>query len=369
MARNDHFHSMDGLRGFAAVAVVCVHTQLVSNRITGHHGNFFPGQLAVDFFFVLSGFVMSYSYLGRPIDWKQFVLARVARVYPLHVATCLVLLVLALGSTFVGIPLNARFTSPQEIVEEVFLLSALPGFSADVWNGPTWSICIEWWGYFTLFPFLAWVNGRISMRTATVVTLSAYALFGLYLYLNYDGPPGTTRGWVAVVRGMLGFAAGWAIWRLWRDTRYVPAPWQANLATAGVVFAWAISPHTPVGYGWFGMGIIPLFIFGLSRGQGVAHAFLSSRICLWLGAISYSIYLTHMIVLLLVSFALKKLHLAGHAPLWYALVVPITLAVSTVSYHGWEVPARDFIRSLGRRSRKSAGEGADAVRIETQPAP
>jgi peptidoglycan/LPS O-acetylase OafA/YrhL len=117
---------------------------------------------------------------------------------------------------------------------------------------------------------------------------------------------------------------------------------------AGIVIllGWFASPHLYAGAGWPVLPIIPLFVLGLSRESGLLARALSRRPLVWLGDISYSIYLIHMVVLIPLGYALRALNLDGLFLIWLLVGGSATLMLSTVSYYWFERPARDWIRAL-----------------------
>lgn len=349
-AKREYFPSLDGLRGFAALAVMFAHIDMMAGKATGRD-EIISGQLAVDIFFVMSGFVMSHSYLGRPVKWAEFAKARFARIYPLHIATSAALVAMAfVGSLVFAIAPPAQYTSPQEAIEEVMLLSALPGFMPMVWNTPSWSISIEWWMYFTLFPFLAYFGRKANLVAAGFCLIALYAALGLWL--DMIDAERMTRGWVAVARGTVGFSCGWLVWRAWRETMWKLSGAITDACAAVICLAWFIAPVLEISDGWPVFPLIVFFVFGLCRGEGRVAKALSCGPLVWLGEISYSIYLTHMVVLVPLQYVLRPLHLQGSLPVWFILGTGGTLTLSTISYHYLEKPARDVIR--GTRWRRQA---------------
>ena len=345
MRAREHFDSMDGLRGIAAVAVLVSHIELMRARNLPSHIQYFPGQMAVDIFFALSGFVMAYTYLGRAVDWRTFVRARFARIYPLHIASALVILAMNIVGAHLTGDSDPRLMNPQGALEQLFLLSALPGFSAFVWNMPSWSISIEWWLYLTLFPCLAALTRRTPLIPAVVAVLAVCTVFALYLNAHFlEG--GTTRSWIALGRGICGFTLGWLVWRIWRETDFTPPGWVTDAAALLIALAWYASNHVGFGQGWYALPLIPVLILGLSRGTGRVAPLLSTPPLVWLGKVSYSIYLTHMIVLMPLQIVLRKVHLAQSMAAWVLIAVPATLCLSAASYRYFEAPVRDLIRAL-----------------------
>src|ERR1700733_8687541 len=168
--------SLTSLRGLAALWVVLFHyTALYFPRldITGHSSLIGKGYLAVDLFFMLSGFVMTHVYHRAFCDsvkenYRSFLVARVARLYPLHVVVLLLfvttallaqLLAYASTGTAEGIPL----TGTRSLAAAIANLFMLQGLSAEhlSWNYPSWSISVEFMAYlaFPLVLPMVWRGG------------------------------------------------------------------------------------------------------------------------------------------------------------------------------------------------------------------
>lgn len=141
----------------AALFPFCKHLVLITHR----------GYLGVDLFFCLSGFVLAHNYLQkfrvvRPREYGQFLWLRLARMYPVHLFTLLLLMLGVLAAGLLNYKLNmpGRLTG-IDFVRNLFLVHAW-GFAPDVsWNGPAWSISAEWFAYL-LLPFIAAVVIRMT---------------------------------------------------------------------------------------------------------------------------------------------------------------------------------------------------------------
>ena len=150
-ARRHRFEALDAWRGLAALAVAYRHV----NGTAPFLANDFHDNLsrAVDFFFVLSGFVIAFSYgdrLARGLSIARFLLLRWGRVWPLHATMVLAYLVLELGLLATGpvaeIGGRAPFTGPRDVaaLPASFLLVQdwiWPG--RDLWNVQSWSVSVE----------------------------------------------------------------------------------------------------------------------------------------------------------------------------------------------------------------------------------
>lgn len=343
--------ALTGIRGLAAVVVMFGHAELWSQS-GGHH---FLAQIAVDLFFVLSGFVISLTYLradGRGVaDWKGYGLARFARIYPLHLATAGLLgLTGALLTLRSGQPLSSSIFDLGQAVQELMLIAPLPIVgSGHIWNAPSWSIAIEWWVYFTLFPVLALIGWRMPAGAAALVALAALAAIAVWLTLDADAR--VTRGWPALARGLAGFLAGWAAWRLVEaPLRWTPPSWLAGwvgLFVLAVAFGFAAFNDQPP---WFCLPLLGVLIYALAANPGGAGRLLSARPLLWLGDISYSIYLLHVPVLMVMEKVGGKGPALGGPLVWMAICVPVSLLLGQLSYRLFERPAQKAIRNLRNKA-------------------
>lgn len=345
--------SLTGLRGLAAFLVVLHHINIAimpeGSRIL------LRGQPFVDLFFVLSGFVISMVYIEERIDWRLFFQARLARIYPLHIASAI-----AMAFAVVCLKLATHSPWPErvslvEAFREFTLTMAMPFFGTDeIWNYPAWSISVEWWVYFTAFPLIVVLGRRLSI--GQLVLLTAALLIGLAAFLLCV-PVHFTRGWPAVCRGAFEFLAGYTIYRLGRESSVRINPLLHDLLGLGVLATIYIYPAITGKEGWFVIVLFPVIITGLLHSESNTTKFMRSGILSFFGSISYSLYLLHPLVISGMS-AISE-HLI-HIPkaLFFAITVPIAISIATLSYRFFECPARDILRGRGRRKSGPAIAGA-----------
>ena len=153
------YNQLESLRGLLAIAVTLIHVQFAVSILTdnfliqGRSGGNWP----VDFFFVLSGFVISYGY-GDKINSKNsfynFVIKRFRRLYPLHIVTLLAFVLIELARYFVEVKYPGTIIRPafegsdyKAFVSNLFLTQAFTG-DVNSFNGPSWSISVEFYTYF-----------------------------------------------------------------------------------------------------------------------------------------------------------------------------------------------------------------------------
>lgn len=320
------------------------------------------GWLFVDFFFVLSGFVIAANYASRltaGFGVARFMGLRLGRVYPLH------LFVLGL---FVIIQFAAdgpRFTgefSLRDLGLNLLLLQSF-GFSDHLsWNGPAWSIAAEVWTYLVFALVARWL-GRFLLPVFALIGLAA-----LTILMTHAATLDITfiRG---VLRCLLGFSLGLFVWRAHEHLR-VAAPTLVEALTVIAVIAFVSLIH---GTGTFTAPFafaVAVFVFA---GEGGAiSALLRRPTFLWLGTLSYGIYMMQIFALARFFDALRTLELQTG----WKLLVPgetalqvggnsladrlmtdvLTLAalafVILFAWLGWrfvEMPARTWSRRMLKR--------------------
>lgn len=296
---------LTAIRGIAALAVVMFH--LAGNMPGPWPAAFAHGQFGVDVFFVLSGYILTAVYADMTAhEIGRFWLNRVARIFPLHLV---VLAALAVGTlTLLRSGVATRdpgFFDPYTLPYHASLTFVWFGLPVG-WNAPAWSLCVEWAAYL-LFPAWLFSVRRLTpgLAGALCVLLAATAVF----QLTSHGPAVT--GGAAMARGLSEFALGTAL-RL----AVFPAGCVRALTCAG---DWLLD--------W-----PPL---------------------VWLGRISYSIYLLHAPLLMVWKKAAPSMGMAATSLAFLAVL----LALSQLTYVLIEVPARQKLRSVFSRSRPRAQAG------------
>lgn len=343
-------HAHTGLRGLAAACVVCVHLPLPARQLQ----SLFPrGYLLVDLFFLLSGFVMAYTYRGRfaraGAAWPQaraFWEARIARIYPLH---AFVLLAMAAAAIAMALA-HARFGLLRPIAwpldlywaRELLLLNNWTSAPDLAWNFPSWSIAAEAHVYL-VFPLLI-----VALVRAPAASTIGFALLAAGLYAFLAGTPLQLDqiGWLALPRALAGFLLGMLIEGLRPALARVPAPMLTLAQVAAVLAAAAllVRPWPTV------LVIVPfaVLVAATADDRGAAARLLGSRLGRWLGDRSYSVYLVHIGVVEGVGQLLGRAGVPmGEAGGRLAMDVAgalLVLAVAHVTFVRVEQPARTWMR-------------------------
>jgi len=371
---SNHFDALDGWRGLCACLVALFH----------FHGNsplyawdlIRNSYLFVDFFFVLSGFVIAWNYGARLANWpavRQFLVLRVGRLYPLHI------FMLALFVAWEAAKLVSGWFSPpgpqafvgenrlDTILSNVLLVQSLHLNDGLSWNAPSWSISTELWAYIVF----ALVSVTFGLRHWMLALVALAA--PLFLLAVTTTGMDVTYDW-GLVRCLFGFALGVACARLYRRRIDRPARGAGSatllecVALAAVV--WFVSRAGRSDWSLLAPFVFAAAVLVFADERGWFSRLLQRPLFKWLGMLSYSIYLTHyLVVVLLPVFVKRVLHLDLWTPvalpngqtvelfgrsvlegtLLFALVLVLTLAFSACTYRWIETPGREWSRSLARR--------------------
>ena len=336
--------ALTGIRGVAAWFVVLFHIR------TGAETQLSPwlmqilgkGYLAVDLFFMLSGFVLwlNYSHALRArgaAGAPKFIARRVARIWPLHIFIlgCTVALALLFVATGRAAPGHYPWSElPLHIV-----LAQNWGFTAALtWNDPSWSISCEFAAYL-LFPLLvALVDWRKLPSPALLLLL---ALLPVTLHALMSGGGATTLGSdiprFGLSRALIEFLMGTSLCALWSRWRAAPAAallgCLAVLAATAAALLAGLIPET-LGVPWAFAALLLAVALGAGRGNPLAWKPIH-----YLGEISYATYLVHF--LLYILFKLVFVADPAHVPLpLLGLFLLLVLAASAALHHQLERPAQ-----------------------------
>lgn len=351
-----YIKSYTSLRGIAAWWVVFYHFReslpLAADGLL--HAVLELGYVAVDFFFILSGFViyLSYSQLLRalnPASLIEFFIKRLARVYPLYLVMALAYLSvpLAYWITDRALPDAGRFAAPYYLAL-LGMVQNWGGFDTLAWNIPAWSISTEFAAYLA-FPLLLWLCNRLPSVVTCFLGIAALSVGIAFMYFASglktigEDIPG-----LGVMRCVFEFSIGMLVARIHSmadhaSSRATLAGW---LVMAVLLYLAIAHPSVP-NYVYI-PGIFTLLIYLLSM-QPRWGSFLSGRALVYLGEISYSTYLCHYLVKDWV-----KLLSDNVGALQFCVYIIVIIGLSHILYQWIEVPGRRWGRSFLLRM-KNAG--------------
>lgn len=386
-----HYIPLDSIRGLAATCVVIHHFVIseplgavLPNKAWIDFAFFHNSWLFVDLFFVLSGIVISINYVQSgfgEFDFRDFVTRRVARIYPLHIVMLLAFLsfrLLKLGLVGMGLlhvlPPEQAVNNAYSFFVNVLLLHALGFVDYLSWNGPSWSISAE---FYTYLVFGGVVILAQKFRDLRVVYLSSLllvfaSLFFILFVLQRDTIEFQANG---IVRCILSFFVGVLAVRV---VALVPRNVSTGAQTICQVGAAAATIAIVCLVGVDGrISFLAPIVLAVLLGSLMAFPgrelpdLLSVQPLVWLGKRSYSIYMVHALVLVLIEYfaravGMQRLQLLDHAVagtaaslLLFSLVVAV-FAISNLTFTYVEKPSSKLvIRLLNRVPTKqvAAAEG------------
>jgi peptidoglycan/LPS O-acetylase OafA/YrhL len=313
------------------------------------------GYLGVELFFVLSGFILSHVYLAQAGDGRfrygDFLWARIARVYPLHLATLVGVGALGLAAVAVGMSIDGNILSWPSLPANLLMLHAW-GLAPDAgWNHSSWSISAEWFAYLA-FPAFAFVAWRLRDRPVLAVVGAMALMIGLYAAFEALAGFSLTEATIrwGALRIVPCFAYGCALYLVHRRGGISHAGWVALACVAGMAAAGSLGAPD---------GLVVLFSGGLILALGsrsnARAGWLASRPAVYLGEISYAVYMV------LVPWQLLAVNLAARVTgaedkrlqlfVWLAVILALPV-VAAIAYHLVEHPARRALRGLSERRQQ-----------------
>lgn len=367
--RGGRIQELESVRGLAALFVVCYHIPpwhalrdiaVVNNSY-----------LMVDLFFVLSGFVIFIAYHDRiasPRDLMRFQFLRFARLYPVHLLFLAVFVLLEaaqyLAESKLGLesPNSEAFreNGPAAFIQQLFLLQALwPAEHATSFNAPAWSVSVEFYLYL-LFGLITLLGGR---RRDIVFMVLAFVALVMLSGMSFET--------AYLLRGLAGFFSGCVVANVvgrWQGepSRIAVPDWASPLAIA-VLFLFLLfktdARLDPLIY-LLSAGLVASLALGR---EGWLTRMLAHKPLVWLGTISYSIYMSHLAVIWgvnqFIRFVLQRPEHVGsngisvpqlaadEMVLATAVVLIVVVLTSAVVYRTVEAPWRRRSRSLLRDPR------------------
>ncbi|MBB4798110.1 peptidoglycan/LPS O-acetylase OafA/YrhL [Brevundimonas bullata] len=328
------------------------------------------GYLGVELFFVLSGFILSHVYLHafaeKRFSYRGFLWARIARVYPLHVFTLLGVMALGLAAVAVGMNIDASVLSWKSLPAHLLMLHAW-GFASEAgWNHPSWSISAEWFAYlaFPLFALAAW-----PLRKRPWVATAGAAVFLMGLYAAFERLAGfplteATFRWGAL-RIVPCFAYGCALYLVYRRA---PLPRAGLLAlSAAIVMVASASVLAWDAITVLAAGLLILALASIPDGRA---GWLGSRPAVYLGEISYSVYMVcapwQILAVNLAARATGVEDKRLHVLVWLGIILGLIVAAAA-TYHLIERPARQALRAMADRRRPPVDHTAKQSETVLQP--
>jgi peptidoglycan/LPS O-acetylase OafA/YrhL len=384
------FEVLDSWRGLSASLVALFHLPVYShfyNLSLLRHSYLF-----VDFFFVLSGFVITANYRKKLLSgfsFWQFMFLRFGRLYPLHFAILIALIGLEAArypfGGLVGGQAENHFSgsrSVEAIISNILLIHGLHVHDWLTWNLPSWSISVEFYTYAIFAIALLLLRNWIYLF---IVFVFVTAPFFLFLFVGHID----TQYDFGIIRCVLGFFIGFVCYDLYIFIKQVQSlrnrmsatMTSAEIFCVGLIISFVSfcgdGPPSLAAPAVFGLAVL---IFSFEG--GFVSKLLKARPFVFLGALSYSIYMMHTPVLIGMRYAfqvaqIKTGILFFHkgwmgAEMWqgdisYLVMMGLVVGVSYLTYNFIEQPGRRQSRKLAKAIFPLSNEPKQAPTLASSP--
>lgn len=308
---------------------------------------FFEGYLGVSFFFILSGFVLAYSYRTKfsheTITRKSFYLARFARIYPLHLLTLILAIPIIYFHNTLGISsfLINLFLLQSFIPKEDLFFS---------FNAPAWSISDEMF-FYLIFPFIIILFEKIkALKTIFYIAAPAILIAGIILVPEHYQK---AIFYVNPIIRSFDFILGILLYDLFKNEKfksYFSTEKRATIieiATLITFFTFFIF-HNFLNRGfrfsiyyWIPMCLI---IYTFVQNKGYISKLLSNHILVFLGEISFGFYMIHYLVITYGNMLKDNYFINFNEILLSGIYFIVTLLLSCLSFIYFEKPMNTFIK-------------------------
>lgn len=350
----DDLPVLTSLRFFAALFTALFHMHFFYGK------SFFPfvdnimskGDLAVDFFFILSGFILTHCYLSHILEghftYKNFIIRRLARIYPVHLFTFGGAVLMLWIASARSIPLMADAFFISYFFHHLLLIHAWGLDSRLSYNQVSWSISAEFFAYL-LFPFF--LRTALSMKPleGLMIALTGCVILS-FISLPFFGVELTEMSTWGFLRIIPTFFLGVCLYLFAKKYEFRYASDRVMAATAALI----IISFALLARDWL---ILPLLCFMIYVGaeqtrQGIS-GFLSKPWAVYLGRISYSFYMVQYCV----WFILMNILLRDYSSTWldiriiWIVSLGLVILAASATYHFIEQPAHAWINSKFAKKR------------------
>ena len=293
---NKRFEVLDAFRGICALSVVVFHMHLVDSFT---NLDFFRGSdIFVEFFFVLSGFVLTHGYgYKKNLQFKAFIKSRFFRIYPLHLFMFVVFILLEFGKlgaykfggfTFTNEPFTNRFALSEMIPNLLLIQSWTPFTDPLSFNVPSWSISIEFYLYVILF-FTIVMFGKFRKLIWLLIPIV------IFLLMIMESDVLVTN----VLRGLSCFFGGAFTYVVYKKVSHRKVPYfLASMIEIGLLITTILVIQTEFEYrSIIATLLFYLVVFCFAFEGGMISSALKIKPFQLAGKLSYSIYMTHAAIL------------------------------------------------------------------------
>lgn len=336
--------ALTATRGFAALMVVFFHFSNDVYPISYFEQFFSGGNIAVSYFFVLSGFVMYLAYYGEQVTYKEFMKRRIARITPLYLFALLItILPPVLFFIINSKPLEHEF-GLKLFLNLAFLQAYVPGYAMTM-NIPAWSLSVEMF-FYLLFPALIYVQRKNAKRFVVLVIAfwSVSQLVHLLLVKQYPAAAPAMHDFIFynplfhLNQFLLGMAGGYFAGYFKEKNIGLPSLLLFVLVILLInYFPRTISTHNGL--------FAPFFLLFIISIAAKEPGWLKTKPMVFLGEISYGIYILQLPVYYYVTLINKhRLPLTGIV--FFSIYLCVLILVCTACYYLIEKPMRRWITHI-----------------------
>lgn len=353
-----HYNILDGLRGVAAIMVVCFH--LFEAFATGHvDQRINHGYLAVDFFFILSGFVVGYAYDDRwgKMSTKDFIKRRIIRLHPMVVMGALIGAVMFYfqGCSFWDVSKVPFIALLAATLMNAFLIPAPTGMEVRgvgemfPLNGPSWSLFFEYIGniLYALFIRRLPTTALAGLVIIAGCGLGTFAIAGPYGDICAGFSLTGTEFTAGFLRLTFSFSAGLLMIRLFKPINIKGAFWICSL---GIIVLLAVPRLGGEEHFWMNgmydtacvLIFFPILVFLGASGKTTDK--FTRKICDFLGNISYPLYMVHYPFIYLYFAWVKNENLTFRESLPGAAALVIgSIVLAYICLRWYDIPVRKYL--------------------------
>ena len=349
---------LTSLRFFFAFIVFCSHLSFFRNSNNEtlkniYYGILKEGYLGVSFFFILSGFILAYNYQNKFLEkkacFRNFVFARWARIYPLHLITF-----------FIAIPytVSSLGESPyiwiKKALSNLFLIHSFSGDPSTYFsfNLVSWSISDEWFFYIA-FPFIIYLISKIKHTLSKILISSVIILIPIlfYILLPENQKLHHSLFYVNPLFRVIDFFIGIFLFNIFTNQK-VKSFFNKNSNilefSSLCIFLLFFIFHKEVNqtlrfsvYYWVPMSFI---ILTFAFQKGYLSRILSNKILIHLGEISFGVYMFHQLILRYLNDIKGEFLFINNEIILFMVGLILTLIISHISHKFYETPVNKWLK-------------------------
>jgi len=310
----------------------------------------------------MSGFIICHVYQQSfeaglvSGNFRKFIVARFARIYPLHLFT-LAILILFIAVSKSWNPID----DPKAILPNIFLVHSFGINKIFTWNVPSWSISAEWWAYMVFPLLIIFIHRKKTLAITTLGLFVVIAYIAIMFWIPRHDPfdpkaivphnLDTTYDY-GFLRGLAGFVSGMILYKVY-EVRMWHKLFQSDITALLLILATLVCFHFGINDGFYVILFIGL-VYAFALNNAKLHALCNNGVLQYLGKISYSIYLSSLFVFILFSLVklpgVKYLPNGSTAAFWVGLgycvvFLLIHVGFSSITYYTIETPCRKYINA------------------------